>query len=132
VGEMGKVLVRKNRLKAEKDTQKQESLWKEEQALRRQVGIQSIMIISAFIFAFFVLPFISAILTANSIKAGGTPVDLRYRSFSGSAGQVTEPDLRLIGATQRDVFFYDDDHNRTIVVPQAEIVSIEVPDENPE
>jgi hypothetical protein len=27
--------------------------------------------------------------------------DVRYRSFSGSAGQVKEPDLRLIGATQR-------------------------------
>ena len=43
---------------------------------------------------------------ASYIKSGDSPtVEVQYRSFSGSAGQVTEPNLRLIGATQKAVFF---------------------------
>src|SRR5215208_34417 len=44
----------------------------------------------------------------NSIKEGfEQKLEVRYRSYSGSADQVTEPDLELIGATQKVVFFYD-------------------------
>jgi hypothetical protein len=71
----------------------------------------------------------SAITMASSIKAGDAPtVDVRYRSFSGSAGQMTEPGLELIGTTQKAAFFYDVDGRRTIVIPQSQIVSIEVPE----
>jgi hypothetical protein len=74
-------------------------------------------------------PYLSATRTALSIKGGKEPtVDVRYRSFSGSAGQVTKPGLELIGTTQRVAFFYDVDEKRTIVIPQAQIVSIEVPE----
>jgi hypothetical protein len=71
--------------------------------------------------------------TASSIKDGETlAVDVRYRSFSGSAGQVKESNLRLIGATQKAVFFYDVDAKpkRTIVIPQSQLVSIEVPEQD--
>jgi hypothetical protein len=75
----------------------------------------------------------TAISTASSIKYGETPaVDVWYRSFSGSAGQVKEPKLRLIGATQKAVFFYDVDakSQRTIVIPQSQLVSMEVPEQD--
>jgi hypothetical protein len=76
-----------------------------------------------------VLPYYFADIAASSIKKGETQaVDVRYRSFSGSAGQVTEPNLNLIGATQKAVFFYDVSDKRTIVIPQAQVVSIEVPE----
>jgi hypothetical protein len=55
-------------------------------------------------------------------------VEVRYRSFSGSSGQVTVSGLEFIGGTQRAAFFYDADAKRTIVIPQTQIVSIEVPD----
>jgi hypothetical protein len=122
-------LMQRTHLEAERDTQKQE------QVLRQRILVQSIIITSAFIFAFFVLPYVFAGIKARYIKSEETKVsrpaqiDVRYRSFSGSAGQVTEPDLRFIGATQRAGFLYDNDHNRTIVIPQSQIVSIEVPDE---
>ena len=74
-------------------------------------------------------PYVTATLTASSIKHREHPtVDVRYRSFSGSAGQVTESDLKLIGATQKAVFFYDVSDKRTLVIPQTQIVSIEVPE----
>jgi hypothetical protein len=73
-------------------------------------------------------PYRSATKMASGIKHGERPaIDVRYRSFSGSSGQVTEPNLALIGATQKAVFFYDVDMKRTIMIPQAQIVSIEVP-----
>ena|SRR5829696_3463526 len=63
-----------------------------------------------------------------TIQQGEKPlVTVSYRSFSGSAGQVTKPELELIGATQRAVFFYDVEDRDAIVIPQAQIVSIEVP-----
>jgi hypothetical protein len=75
--------------------------------------------------------------TASSIKNGRYPtfghnptVEVRYRSFSGSAGQVTVSGLVFIGATQRAAFFYDEDHKRTIVIPQSQLVSIEVPEQD--
>jgi hypothetical protein len=65
----------------------------------------------------------------HTLEGGETQaVDVRYRSFSGSAGQVTKPGLALIGATQKVVFFYDVDDKRTIVIPRTHIVSIEVPE----
>jgi hypothetical protein len=89
------------------------------------IGTRSLLVVS-FVVAF---TLILASGAATSIKDGNNPtVDIRYRSFSGSAGQVTEPNLTLIGATQKAVFFYDVDEKRTIVIPQAQIVSIEVPD----
>jgi hypothetical protein len=67
---------------------------------------------------------------ASSIKKGEKPaVEVRYRAFKGSAGQVTEPGLEFIGATQRAAFFYDPDAKRTLVIPQAQLVSIEVPNQ---
>ncbi len=75
------------------------------------------------------LPLVFATVTASSIKHGERPaVAVHYRSFSSSAGQVKEPGLRLIGATQNAVFFYDVEDERTIVIPQAQVVSIEVPE----
>jgi hypothetical protein len=72
-----------------------------------------------------------AATTARSIENGDKPtVEVRYRSFSGSAGQVTRPGLEFIGATQRAAFFYDADEKRTIVIPQPQIVSIEVPEQD--
>jgi hypothetical protein len=122
-------LMRRTHLEAERDAQKQQTLKREEQVVRQQMAVHSIIIILSFLFAFFVLPYGFATLTASSIKrATYGELDVRYRSFSGSAGQVTEPDLMLIGSTQRAVFFYDYDHKRTIVIPQAQIVSIEVPE----
>jgi hypothetical protein len=66
--------------------------------------------------------------TASSIKDGKTPVvNVRYRSFSSSADPVAKSGLQLIGSTQRVVFFYEEG-KRTIVIPQSQIVSIEVPE----
>jgi hypothetical protein len=64
---------------------------------------------------------------AQSIKHGeGPTVEVQYRSFRGSAGQVSKPGLVLLGATQRAVFFYDVNSEQSLVIPQAQIVSIEV------
>jgi hypothetical protein len=64
---------------------------------------------------------------AQDIKHGEAPtVVVQHRSFKGSAGQVRKPGLVLLGATQRAVFFYDVNNEQTLVVPQAQIVSIEV------
>jgi hypothetical protein len=52
---------------------------------------------------------------------------VQHRNFSRSAEQLTEPGLHLIGATQNTVFFYDVNEKRTIMIPQSQIVSIEVP-----
>jgi hypothetical protein len=96
---------------------------------RLRTVIFAIVIALTSVFTSFVLPPYSAGKTASSIKAGETQsVEVRYRSFKGSAGQVTLPGLRLIGATEKAAFFYDLDHKRTIVIPQAQLVSIEVPD----
>jgi len=67
---------------------------------------------------------------ADAIIQGEKPsLVVQYRSFSGSAGQVTKTGLELIGATQKVVFLYDLDDEHTLVIPQAQIVSIEVPSE---
>jgi hypothetical protein len=67
---------------------------------------------------------------AKSIKQGiRAEVDARYTSSEGSAGQVTLQGVELIGATGRAAFFYDPDAKRTIVIPQAQLVSIEVPNQ---
>jgi hypothetical protein len=73
-------------------------------------------------------------IKAEAIKQGKqTQATVRYRTFSSpSTGQVTKSGVALIGATQKVVFFYDVDENyarrTTIVIPQAQIVWIEVPD----
>jgi hypothetical protein len=74
--------------------------------------------------------YFSLVETVQSIKQGEqASLEVRYRSFKGSAGQATEPDVRLIGATQKAFFFYDDENNkRTIVIPQAQLISVEVPE----
>jgi hypothetical protein len=96
---------------------------------RLRTGTFAIIIALTSVYSTVVLPYYSAGRTASSIKAGETPsVDVRYRSFKGSAGQVTVPGLRLIGATEKAAFFYDVDHKRTIAIPQAQLVSIEVPE----
>jgi hypothetical protein len=76
-----------------------------------------------------VLIYSLASLQAEEIKHGEPPsVAVRYSSSSGAADQVTEPELALIGATQKVVFFYDGNDNHTLIIPQSQIVSIEVPD----
>jgi hypothetical protein len=94
-------------------------------AYRRSI-LTSAVLITAFLILFFT--YAAADATAFSIEHGyNRKVEVRYRSFSGSAGQVTMPGLQFIGATQRAVFFYDADHKHTIVIPQSQLVSIEVP-----
>jgi len=74
------------------------------------------------------LPLFLARYQAETIKQGEQPqVTAQYRKFSDSAGQVTKPGLELIGTTQKVVFFYDVNNKRTLVIPQAQLVSIEVP-----
>jgi hypothetical protein len=67
---------------------------------------------------------------ADAIKQGkqSQAVTVQQRKYSKSAEQVTEPGLRLIGATQNAAFFYDADPKRTLVIPHAQLVSIEVPE----
>lgn len=66
---------------------------------------------------------------AHAIKQDEqTQVVVQYRQFSNTTEQVCEPGLELIGATQKVVFFYDSEDQRTLVIPQAQIVSVEVPD----
>ena len=90
-------------------------------------GVATGAILTFLILVTLTIPFANE--TASSIKHGEHPaVDVRYRSFSGSAGQVTEPDLSLIGATQKAVFFYDVNDKHTLVIPQSQIVAIEVPE----
>jgi hypothetical protein len=58
----------------------------------------------------------AALFTASTIKNGENQ---RYRSFSGSAGQVTVPGLQFIRATQQAAFFYDADDKRTSVLKNS-------------
>ena len=81
-----------------------------------------------------ILPHQLARSQADAIKQGEQPqVTVQYRKFSSpSTGQVTETGVELIGATQKVVFFYDvtekdnEKDSRTLIIPQAQIVSIEV------
>jgi len=118
------------RLKVEKE--RDEQMMKSSlERQRRLTVIFAIVIAVTSVFTSFVLPYYSAGKTASSIKAGETPsVDVRYRSFKGSAGQVIVPGLGLIGATQKATFFYDADEKHTLVIPQSQLVSIEVPDQD--
>jgi hypothetical protein len=92
------------------------------------------LFVCIFIAAGPLLVYANASYTASDIKDGQTPgvpdVDVQYRAFSSSAGQVKKSGLEHIGATQKATFFYDADavNKRTIVIPQAQIVSIEVPE----
>jgi hypothetical protein len=80
--------------------------------------------------------YVSAQNRAQAIKEPGaqSSVEVRYRTYSDSADPVSKPGLALIGATQKVVFFYDvnakhnEKDNHTLVIPQAQIVSIKVPD----
>jgi len=100
-----------------------------ERFLRRRIAFLVIAVPVAIVCLSLILPYVSATTKASSLKDGEKPVvDVRYRSFSGSEGQVTEPGLELIGATQKAAFFYDVNDNHTLVIPQAQIVSIEVPE----
>jgi len=106
---------------------------KDQQVKRRGAMILGLAIVTIFtgVFSALVLPYYFAGNAASAIKEGqNRAVDVRYRSFSGSAGQVTAPNLTLIGATQKAAFFYDADDKRTIVIPQSQIVSIEVPQQH--
>jgi hypothetical protein len=94
------------------------------------ITVQAIVYAIFVVFSSLVLTYVIAIFSASSIKDGEKPaVEVRYRSFSGSTGQVTEPGLELIGATQKAVFFYDVDDKRTLVIPPSQLVSIEVPEQ---
>jgi hypothetical protein len=106
-----------------------------ERHLRRQRAWLIILVPVSIVVISLIAPYGSAARTAHSLKEGDKPaVEVRYRSFSGSAGQVTVPGLELIGATQRAAFFYDvndkdnEKDNHTLVIPQSQIVSIKVPE----
>jgi hypothetical protein len=49
---------------------------------------------------------------------------VQYRATSGSDEQTTEKGLRVIGTTQNFVFFYDKNENRTLIIPNAQIVEM--------
>jgi len=84
-----------------------------------------------FALASIALPWSIGAQASSSILDGKKPeVEVQYRSFKGSAGQVTVSGLQLIGATQKAAFFYDADDKRTIVIPQSQLVSIEVPEQD--
>ena len=86
-------------------------------------------LIAALLFFTAALPARLANSQADAIRQGEQPqMTVQHRNFSRTAEQVTEPGLHLIGATQNTVFFYDVNEKRTIVIPQAQIVSIEVPE----
>jgi hypothetical protein len=82
-----------------------------------------------------IVPLRLAVSQAEAVKQGEqAQVTVQYRQFGSSTKQVTERGLQYIGSTQRAVFFYDvndkdnETENHTLVIPQAQIVSIEVPD----
>jgi hypothetical protein len=65
---------------------------------------------------------------ADSILAGQEdPVSVTYRANASSAEPKTEKDVELIGTTDKVAFFYDADADRkpTLVIPHAQIVSIQ-------
>ncbi len=107
----------------------------ETQALERALDIAVIVAVSIALLTNILFVLGGASRVAANIKKPNEPSSIKVRYLSGSADEVTESDLRLIGATQRVVFFYDagakrkqaDDH--TLVIPQARIVSIGVPEE---
>jgi hypothetical protein len=89
----------------------------------------ALIIAIGIIFYSVLLPVVWSWVAASSIKDGQrAKVEVRYRSFKGSAGQVIVPGLVLIGATQRASFFYDRANKRTLVIPQTQLISIEVPE----
>jgi hypothetical protein len=97
--------------------------------VRKVMGLLTIGLVLVGIFSSLMLPYFSAARTASSIKKAKSPmVDVRYRASSGATDQVTKSSLEHIGATQTTAFFYDEDDKRTIVIPQAQIVSIEIPE----
>jgi len=77
-----------------------------------------------------IIAVLSARHQAHAIKQGEQQkVAVQYRQISNTTEPVPpEHRLELIGATQRAAFIYDVDDKRTIVIPQTQIVSIEVPD----
>jgi hypothetical protein len=102
-------------------------------AYARSVALSAIFVIAVITSA--AATYGGASYAASRIKAAETPaVDVRYRSFSGSADPVTTSGLQHIGATQKFAFFYDvndkdnEKDNHTLVIPQAQIVSIKVPE----
>ena len=77
-----------------------------------------------------IIPLRLALSQADAIKQGEqAQATVQYRKYSTpSTGQVKKSGLKLMGATQKVVFFYDANEERTIVIPQAQLVSIEVPE----
>jgi magnesium-transporting ATPase (P-type) len=106
-------------------------LWKFSERLFFRIAMW--MMVAMGFLLFFIGPYNyairSAVDIAQSIKHGKQPsVEVRYISSAGSADQVTEPGLELIGTTQRVFFFYDVKDQRTLVIPQSQIISIAVPE----
>jgi hypothetical protein len=105
-----------------------------------QIGmvVLGIVFLCFTLFSFVLILWLQPLRTAEDIKQGepgsGPPVAVRYSYSSGSTDQVTKTGLVQIGATQRVGFFHDvndeskEKDNRTLVIPQSQIVSIEVPD----
>jgi hypothetical protein len=70
---------------------------------------------------------------AEAIKQGGQSnmtihpkMTVQYRQFENSTGQVTIKGLTFVGATQRVAFFYNLGDEETLVIPQSQIVSMRV------
>lgn len=113
----------------ETGTEASQNLEEQLSSSRATVTTIAIIMVVVGVLPSLILPFFFARSAASSIKNGETAeVEIQYRSFKGSAGQVTVPDLQLIGATQKASFFYDPDDQRTLVIPQAQLVSVEVPE----
>src|SRR5215213_5447662 len=86
--------------------EKVEEIKEKAKAKQRKRKVTIAIIVTVTIgFSSLVLPYYSASKAASGIKDGQSPaVDVLYRSFKGSAGQVTAPGLEPIGATQKAAF----------------------------
>jgi len=99
--------------------------------LRIREQSANMVIMTAFLVLTFVevVPsYVAAVVEAGAIKRSEHPfVEVRYKAASSSADQVTESGLVLIGATTTTAFFYDEAAKHTLVIPQAQLIAIEVP-----
>jgi hypothetical protein len=93
----------------------------------RPMNRYRLIVLSVFtIFYTLVPPLLFAARTADSLQSSSYEplTSVQYRATLGSEEQTTEKDLRVIGTTQSFVFFYDKKENRTLIIPNAQIVEM--------
>lgn len=95
---------------------------------RMNSAMTLVMVPVTLIYAF-VPPYLFASSEARSIRNNSErPVIVSYRlTTSTSAQPAVESNVELIGATEKVAFFYDPGDERTLVIPHAQIISIEFP-----